>query len=130
MRKSFSLVLAFLIVGVASVIVMARTHDNTIEKKASDELLFSADVIVSGQLLKAGRYQIACDTKTVKFSLVTEGPGTFISVKKVLELPCEGDLLTAKRDATEMVMPLNANGVRVLQKLTVRGGNVQHVIPQ
>jgi hypothetical protein len=127
MRKSFSLVLAFLLVAVSSVILMARVHDNANEKKATDEITLSSDVLVGGQLLKAGRYQIACDTKAVKFSIVTEGPGTFITVNKVLEVPCEGELLTARRTNTEMSLPPNADGVKVLTKLYIKGSNVEHV---
>lgn len=130
MRKSFALILSFLLVTVTGAIIMAHTHDNAVEKKAMDEVQISSDVMVAGKLLKAGRYQIACDTKTVKFSIVNEGPGTFITVNKVLEFPCEGNQLTEKRNATEMKMPPNKDGVKVLQTLYVRGSNVEHTIPQ
>ncbi len=129
MRKSISLVLAVVLFGV--VVVLAQTHSNTTEKKASAEVTFTSDVMVGTHLLKAGRYQIACDTKTVKFSLITTdvGMGQFTSMKKVLEVPCEGNALTERHVHTEMSMPANKAGVPVLQKLLLDGSNVEHVFP-
>ena len=128
MRKSLSLALALLV----GTVVLAQTvmHDNATEKKASDELTFKADTKIGSHVLKAGRYKIACDTKTVTFWLITEdvGPGQFTSQKKVLEVPCDGKLLADKHTYTETSMP-SKDGVLVLEKLTLRGGNVEHVFP-
>ena len=128
MRKSLSLVLAVLLVGA---VVLAQTHNNTTEKKASAEVTFTSDVMVGTHLLKAGRYQIACDTKTVKFSLISTDAreGGFISMKKVLEVPCDGKQLEARHVHTEMSLPPNKDGVPVLQKLYLDGSNVEHIFP-
>lgn len=128
MRKPIAFALSLLFVAVTGVILFARTHDNAAEKKASDELSISSDITVNGTVLKAGRYQISCDTKTVRFSIVTEGPGTFVTVKKVLEVPCEGDLLPEKSKSTVLSLPLK-DGVKVLDRLHIRGSNVVHTIP-
>jgi hypothetical protein len=129
MRKSLTFVLAFLLVGIMSGAAAAQTHDNMKEKKATDELTLSSDVLVSGHLLKAGRYRIECDKMTMKFYKVEEGYGVYVTTTKVLELPCQGKELDAKRTKTEMSLPLNKDGVQVLEKLYLRGSNVEHVFP-
>lgn len=129
MRKSFVVILASLLISIAGTAGLAQSHDNMKEKKASDELSISSDFIVGGHLLKAGRYRIECDRTTMKFFKVEEGPGTFVSEKKVLEIPCTGKELAEKRTATELTMPVNKDGVKVLEKLLLRGSNVEHVFP-
>jgi hypothetical protein len=123
MRKSLALVLAVLALGA---VVLAQTSD-TAKKKASDEITFAVDTKVGNHVLKAGRYLVACDTKTVRFSLITVGPGLYTTVTKVLEMPCEGHI-GEKRAHTEMSLPVR-DGVQVLEKLVLRGGNVEHVFP-
>ncbi len=129
MRKSLSLALALLV----GTVVLAQTamHDNNTEKKASDEINIKVDTKIGTHLLKAGRYKIACDTKTVTFWQITEdvGMGQFTSQKKVLEVPCDGKLLADKHTYTETSLPAGKDGVPVLEKLTLRGGNVEHVFP-
>jgi hypothetical protein len=68
---------------------------------------------------------------TIKFSRVTTdvGQGRFISTTKVLEVPCLGKELPAKSERTELSVPENKDGVPVLQKLILRGSNVEHVFP-
>lgn len=130
MRKSLSLVIGLLLVG-AVVFAQTVTHDNMKEKKASDEVTFSTDVKVGTALLKAGRYKIVCDSKTIKFSLLTAdpGPGNFIYEKKVLEVPCQGKQLDARRENTSLTMPVGKDGVAVLEKLYLKGSNIEHVFP-
>jgi hypothetical protein len=129
MRKSFAFILTAFVIAVVGTVVFAGTHDNAKEKKASDEVLISNDMLVGTTLLKAGRYQIACDTKMVSFYLVNEGPNYFITKTKVLEVPCDGNELQARRESTEMQMPPNKDGVRELKKLLIRGSNVEHLMP-
>ena len=131
MRRSFSFLVAALMVSVVSVALLAQTHNNVTEKKASGELLFSADTLVGTHLLKAGRYLVQCDRMTISFSRVTTdaGAGRFTSATKVLELPCLGKELPDKSDSTRLSVPENKDGVPVLEKLQLRGSNVEHVFP-
>ena len=126
MRKSFSLIVAVLFVG--TVVLAQTTHNNSAEKKASDEITFKADTKVGNTVLKAGRYKIVCDTKMVTFYLVTTdvGMGQFTSQKKVLEMPCDGKELTERSNYTAMSIPQAQDGSVVLESLTLRGGNVAH----
>lgn len=131
MRKSFALVLAVLLFGVVGAAVLAQTHNNMTEKKVSDEITLSSDTRVGTHLLKAGRYRVQCDTKTIRFSLITTdiGQGGFSSMTKVLETPCQGKELPAKRERTELSLPKGTDGVTVLEKLYLRGSNIEHVFP-
>jgi len=129
MRRSFSFLVAVLIVGVVSVAVLAQTHSNTTEKKASDEIRFNADTLVGTHLLKAGKYLVQCDRMTITFSFITAdvGVGRFTSTAKVLEVPCLGKELPSKAERTEISVPSNKDGVPTLEKLKLRGSNVEHV---
>ena len=129
MRKVIAFVLSFLVVGWIGTTLFAQSHDNMKEKKATDELTLSSDVLVAGHLLKAGKYRIECDRDKIKFFKVVEGDGVYVTATKVLELPCSGKELDAKRTATEMFLPLNKDGVKVLEKLYLRGSNIEHVFP-
>ena len=129
MRKSFSFLVAAFVVGVVSVAVLAQTHSNVTEKKSSDEITFNTDTLVGSQLLKAGRYLIQCDRTTITFSRMTTdvGQGRFTSATKMLEVPCLGKELPAKAERTQLSLPQNKDGVTVLEKLVLRGSNVEHV---
>lgn len=129
MRKSFVVILSCLLISFVSATGLAQSHDNMKEKKASDELSISSDLLVSGHLLKAGRYRIECDRNTIKFYKVEEGEGVYVTATKVLELPCQGTELAEKRTTTQLTMPPNKDGVKVLEKLLLRGSNIEHVFP-
>jgi hypothetical protein len=126
MRKSLALVVGVLLVGA---VVMAQTHNNMTEKKVMDEITIPSDVKVGNHLLKAGDYRVTCDTKVITFSLITVRTGRDSYLTKVLEVPCQGKELSARRENTELVIPPNKEGVPVLEKLYVRGSNIEHVFP-
>jgi hypothetical protein len=130
MRNWFVVIVASLFISIAGTAALAQSHDNMKEKKASDELTISRDMLVSGHLLKAGRYLIECDRVTIKFYKVDQDyGGVYVTRTKVLEMPCQGNELDAKRTSTELTMPVNKDGVAVLEKLLLRGSNVEHVFP-
>src|SRR5580765_613310 len=100
MRKLLLVTLGFVIaVGT----LVAQTHDNQIEKKANDVVLFTTDVRVGATVLKAGEYRVVCDTKKVTFTRQalakdqewrnTLDPVERLAVQKpekALEVPCLG----------------------------------------
>jgi len=124
MRKSVALVLGVLLIGS---VVIAQTHSNMNEKKVTDEFTIPTDIKVGTHLLKAGDYRVSCDTKTITFSVITVRSGRDSYLTKVLEVPCEGKELPARRENTELVIPPNKEGVPMLEKLYVRGSNIEHV---
>jgi hypothetical protein len=117
MRKFAALLIGFAFVTGA---LVAQTHDNMTEKTGKETVTLASDLKVGSVLLKAGEYRVFCDTKTVTFASTADG-------KPVLEVPCKGALMSAKSDVTTMSTSLDKTGVRVLDKLTIRGSNVEHV---
>jgi hypothetical protein len=120
--------------------LVAQTHDNMNEKKVSDVVFFSTDVRVGAAVLKAGEYQIACDTKTVTFTLQmlakdrewisTLDPverQAVLKSQKALEVPCLGQDLRTKAENTVMELGSPKDGVRSLDKLYLKGSSIEHV---
>ena len=120
--------------------LVAQTHDNATEKKVSDVVQFSTDVRVGTTVLKAGEYRIACDTKTVTFTrqvsakdqewINTLDPVERLAVQKsekALEVKCLGREMTTKADQTVVTLGVGKDGVRTLDRLYLRGSNIEHV---
>jgi len=137
MRKPLLLTLGLLLMTGA---LIAQTHDNATEKKVSDVVTFTTDVRVGATMLKAGEYRIACDTKTVTFTRLATAkdaewvagldPEDQLAVQtsaKTLEVPCKGKQLSSKSENTVVQITTDKDGVKVLDKLYLRGSNVEHV---
>lgn len=120
--------------------LVAQTHDNNVEKKASDVVLFTTDVRVGATVLKAGEYRVTCDTKKVTFIkqmsakdqewINTLDPVERLAVQKsekALEMPCLGKDTGAKAEQTIIQLGPVTDGVRPLDKLYLRGSTIEHV---
>jgi hypothetical protein len=118
----------------------AQTHDNAMEKKATDVVMFTTDVRVGTTVLKAGEYKVECDTKTMTFTRLVSGKDqewantldpverlAVLKSAKALEIACKGKLLSAPSDSTVMQITTDKDGVRTLDKLLLHGSNVEHV---
>ena len=116
MRKLLALVLGAAFV---TVVLAAQTHDNQTEKTAKDSITLTDNVKVGSTVLGPGEYRVVCDTKTVTFTRKSDNV-------KSLEVPCKGNLLATKTTATVMHTSVDSSGVRVLDKLYLRGSNVEH----
>ena len=100
--------------------MLFRSQEHNKEKKATDEISISQPVMIGGQILQPGRYEVSCDTNEVTFTRISDN-------EKVLSLPCRGKDLGKRSESTEVHTDLNAQGVRVVSKLLIRGSNVEHV---
>ena len=120
--------------------LVAQTHDNMTEKKVGDIVLFTTDVRVGAAVLKAGEYRVACDTKKVTFTrqalakdqewIKGLDPVEQLMVQKsvkALEVPCLGRDVGAKAESTVLQLGPEKDGVRTLEKLYLRGSNIEHV---
>jgi hypothetical protein len=118
----------------------AQTHDNAMEKIASDVITFTTDVRVGTTVLKAGSYKVDCDSKTMVFTRLVSGKDqewvdtldpverlAVLKSAKALEIACKGKLLSAPSESTVMQMTTEKDGVRTLDKLLLHGSNVEHV---
>jgi hypothetical protein len=119
MRKSFFVALAVL---VAAGVLAAQTHDNKTEKPVKADIVLAANTRVGSTILQAGEYRVVCDTKEVTFLRQRDN-------KKVLTVPCEGKHLDKPADETVAYTTADPSGVAVLNKLLLRGSNVEHVFP-
>lgn len=137
MRKPLLVTLGLLL---AIGTLVAQTHDNMTEKKVGDVVLFTTDVRVGATVLKAGEYRVACDTKKVTFTrqalakdqewINTLDPVERLAVQKsekALEVPCLGRDVGAKAEHTVIQLGPEKDGVRTLDKLYLRGSNIEHV---
>lgn len=122
MRK---LAICLLVVAVAIPLLAQAIHEhqNATERKARDQITLLNDVLVGKQTLPAGKYEIACDRTKMTFSRVSDG-------KKMLEVICHGKELSAKVQTTEVYVSKNAAGASYIDKLLLRGSNVEHVFTE
>jgi hypothetical protein len=100
--------------------VALRAQDHGKEKKAIDEVTISTPIMIGGQVLAPGKYEVSCDTNEVTFTRLSDH-------EKVLTLACKGKDLGKKSEFTEVHSDLNPAGVRVVTKLLIRGSNVEHI---
>jgi len=97
-------------------------------------------VRVGATVLKAGEYRVVCDTKKVTFTMQalakdqewrnTLDPVERLAVQKsekALEVPCLGKEVGAKAEHTVIELGPARDGVRSLDKLYLRGSNIEHV---
>ena len=137
MRKLVSFGIALLVTGG---LVMAQSHDNMNEKPAKDTVTFASSVTVGTTVLPAGDYKIVCDRKTIVFTRLIaakDQEGTtlmdpltaqnVIGNTKALEVPCKGRELKEKVENTVVELMLDKDGNRHLDKLLLKGSNVEHV---
>ena len=116
--KKMWVVLIALALCTGTLAAQAVGHER--EKKANDEISISQAITIGGQTLAPGKYKVSCDEKEVTFTRVSNN-------EKVLTLPCKGKEMVKKSENTEVHSSLNPAGVRVVDKLLIRGSNVEHV---
>jgi hypothetical protein len=97
---------------------LAQSHDNTREKPAKDTILLATDVQVGQSTLAAGEYRVVCDRAHIVFTQTTS--------KAKFTFECQGKELAEARRTTE-VHVASKDGTKWLQKLYLRGSNVEHV---
>ena len=114
MRRLLFLGLAL---SLMTAVMLAQTHQNTIEKAVKQTIAFSTDTKVGNVTLKAGDYRVTCDRETISF----RGPDG-----KLTKFPCKGEELSEPSDHNE-IHTGEVGGARVLTKLLLKGSNVQHV---
>ena len=95
-------------------------HINALEPAVKTELQIPTDVIVGNCMIKAGTYVVQCDRETVTFVFKTTG-------ERVVELPCRGSIMKDKAKETRAVYEKQPSGYMVLDKLYMKGNNVEHV---
>lgn len=117
MKKVLSTIAGILLVtGVA----VAQTHDNSHEKKVSADVSIGTPLRVGTAMLPAGDYKVVCDRMTITFLRKKDG-------KQVHQAECKGKEMEKPADVTTTSTKLDKDGVRYLDKLILRGSNVEHI---
>jgi hypothetical protein len=116
MRKFLALVIGF---GFVTVILAAQTHDNRIEKAVKDSVTLTSNLKVGPTVIGPGDYRVVCDTRTITFTRKSDG-------SKAVEVPCKGAFMAEKAKSTTLYMSVDSSGARVLDKLYLRGSNIEH----
>ena len=126
----------FVVAGlmVATAFVGAQAAQSPI-KKVRQQVTLTEDVKVGSTVLKSGKYEVATSEKGMTFRRMVQDvayPTTWnydIKEKPVV-VQVSMTLLEAKSRGTELDMPANASGVRVLKAITLDDTNVKFTIEQ
>lgn len=106
--------------AIGAVALQSPTHLNFFEIPAADELILRAETIVGPCLLAEGTYVVSCDRELVTFALKSTG-------ERLVELPCVGARLKDPLKGTSAVYERQPSGRMALEKLYIKGSNVEHV---
>ena len=117
MKKAVSTLIGVLLLAG---FVAAQGHDNMWEKKVKADMSVSAPLRVGDVTLPAGDYKVVCDRTTMTFTRKSDG-------KQLHQVACKGRALQKKADVTTASTRLDKNGVRILEKLTLRGSTIEHI---
>lgn len=97
-----------------------ESHVNALEPATKTELILPTDAIAGNCLLKAGTYIVRCDRETVYFVLKSSG-------ETMATLACRGPIMKEKSKDTRAVFVKQPSGYMALEKLYMKGNNVEHV---
>jgi len=117
MRKLITVSVGLLM---AAGLVLAQGHENTTEREARDTIVFASSVRIGTQVLAPGEYRVACNRELISFTQTT-------GRKEAISVPCQGKLLAEPRKTSEVHTSTGPDGVRVIDKLLLKGSNVEHV---
>ncbi|MBP6715940.1 MAG: hypothetical protein KAY59_04985 [Acidobacteria bacterium] len=120
LRLRFPLVLLMLILSPLVIAGQWESHINALEPATKTELTLPTDSIVGTCLLKAGTYLVQCDRETVYFVLKSSG-------ETMATLACRGPIMKEKSKDTRAVFVKQPSGYVALEKLYMKGNNVEHV---
>lgn len=96
------------------------THKNAVEPVTATELNVPTQVVIGSCLLPAGLYLVKCDREQVTFTLKKTG-------ERMVEITCKGPLMTKSATETRAVLVDQPSGYVVMEKLYLKGNNVEHV---
>jgi len=116
MMKRIAFVMAILLVA-APFLAAQQTMK---EKKVSDEITFAEKVKVGDSVVPAGHYLVVCDHVSMAFI-------NYDTNVTVLRVPCKGKELNAKVKTTEVYLAKASDGSTFVEKLLLKGSNIEHV---
>src|SRR5262245_7157034 len=129
--KSLSVVVGVILTGA---LVGAQASQSPI-KKVKEQVIFSQDVKVGETVLKAGRYEVSSNDQGLTFKKMVQDVAytdlwIFDYKEKPVTVKATATLLDAKSRGTQLDMPADAAGVRVLKSIVLDDTNVRFTFAQ
>lgn len=127
--KSLSVVVGLILAGS---LVGAQAAQSPV-KKVRKQVIFSQDVKVGSDVLKSGRYEVSSNDQGLTFKRMvqdvayTDQWNIDVDVKPVT-VKATATVLEAKSKGTQMDLPTDPSGVRVLKTITLEDTNVKFTI--
>lgn len=95
-------------------------HVNALEPVTKSELKIPTDVIAGSRILKAGVYIVTCDREVVTFTLKATN-------ETMASFECRGPMMKDKSKDTRAEYVPQPSGYIALEKLYLKGNNVEHM---
>jgi len=126
----------FVVAGLvfASAVAGAQASQSPV-KKVRQQITFSYEVKVGPSVLPAGRYEVSSNDQGLTFRRMEQdvaypGQWNYAMKEKPVVVKCTVTVLDAKSRGTQMEMPADTSGVRVLKAITLDDTNVKFTITQ
>ena len=126
----------FVVAGlmVATALVGAQAAQSPV-KKVRKQITLSLDVKVGSTVLKSGKYEVSSNDQGLTFRRMIQDAGYpdqwSLDMKETpVVVKVTATLLEVKSKATQMDMPADSSGVRVLKAITLEDTNVKFTIEQ
>ena len=129
--KALSVVVGLILAGS---LVGAQATQSSV-KKVRKQVTFSQDVKVGSDVLKSGRYEVSSNDQGLTFRRMVQDVAYTdqwnIDInEKPVTVKATATVLEAKSKGTQMDVPTDASGVRVLKAITLEDTNVKFTISQ
>src|SRR5262245_57954415 len=129
--KSLSVVVGLVLAGT----VLGAQATQSPVKKVKQQVVFSQDVKVGENVLKSGRYEIASNDQGLTFRRMVQDVAytdlwIFDYKEKPVTVKATATVLDAKSRGTQLDMPPDASGVRVLKSITLDDTNIKFTFGQ
>lgn len=131
MKKSLIVIVGLLFAGAA---LSAQDLSKAKVKNDREQITFDTDVKVGATVLKAGEYLVIANGTQLTFRHLVENSNGFghydidMKMKPVVVVCPDAVVRPEKSESTEMDMPTDASGVKVLKRLTLVGSDVEYTI--
>jgi hypothetical protein len=129
--KSLSVVVGLILAGALVGAQAAKTP----VKKVRQQITFSQDVKVGSTVLKSGKYEVSSNDEGLTFRRLVQDVAyteqwNYDTKEQPVLVKASVTLLDAKSRGTQLEMPADASGVRILKTITLDDTNVKFTIGQ
>jgi hypothetical protein len=119
---------------VATALVGAQAAQSPV-KKVRKQITLALDVKVGSTVLKSGKYEVSSNDQGLTFRRMVQDAGypdqwSFDMKETPVVVKVTATVLDAKSKGTQMDMPADSSGVRVLKAITLEDTNVKFTIEQ